>query len=66
MTLRRWLTVYSFPIPLLLSVKHGVLVLGTHLFLPRHVLLPPLDRLHRNAFLRQSIINRRDYVIDHP
>lgn len=40
------LTMHTLPIrPLYLSVKHGVLVPGQHLLLPRHVLQPPLQPL---------------------
>ena len=56
---------YSFAVSFLFPVKYGVLVLWTHLFLPRHFLFPPYDRLHDEPLLGQGIVNGRDYVINH-
>lgn len=53
------------PIPLLLPIKHRILVLRPHLRLRRHLLLPPLQ-LHRrlHMLLLERAVDGRDHVVD--
>lgn len=53
------------PIPLLLPIKHRILVLRPHLPLRQHLLLPPLQ-LHRrlHLLLLERAVNGRDHVVD--
>ena len=39
------LTVYAFPVCLLLPIEDGVFILWQHLLLPRHLAVPPVDGL---------------------
>ena len=47
-----------------LAIEQSVLVLGQHLGLGRHLLLPPLQRLQGLALLGQGGIDGRDDVVD--
>jgi len=59
-------TVNALAIPLLLPVKHGVLVSGQHLLLRGHLCVPPFQLLQSLALLRQRRIHRRDDIVDGP
>ena len=46
----------ALAVPLLFPVEHGVLVLGQHLLLSRHLGLPPLQRLQRLSLLGERLV----------
>lgn len=55
----------SLPILLLLPIKDGVLVLRHHLLLPRHLRLPPLNRLGcDHAVLLEGRVQGVDDLVD--
>lgn len=58
-----FLTVNALPVSLRLAVEQGVLVLGQHLRLGRHVRLPHLQGLDGQALLLERRINRRDDAV---
>jgi hypothetical protein len=45
---------HSFPVPLFLSIKKRILILGSHLVLARHLLLPSLDRFGSCVLFRKG------------
>lgn len=54
----------SLPVSLCLAVEQGVFVLGQHLSLGRHLLLPPLQRLQGLSLFSQGSIDGRNDGID--
>lgn len=55
---------YALAVLLLLLVKDGVLVLGQHLLLARHLRVPPLDGLGRLAVALQRRADGVDDAVD--
>lgn len=56
----------SLPISLLFSIEHRVLVLGQHLGLRRHRLLPRLESLEGLALFRKRAVEGRHYGVNAP
>ncbi len=56
----------ALPIPLRFPVEHGVFVLGQHLGLAGHRLLPYVEGLQRLALFRKRLVDRRYNRIDGP
>jgi hypothetical protein len=56
--------VYSLSIPLHFAVKYCVFVLGQHLWLGRHLHLPPVDLLQAFALSCEGVIERLDNRVD--
>lgn len=54
----------ALAIPLHLAIKHAVFVLGQHLLLRRHLLLPALDLLQALAHAAQRVVERADDAVD--
>jgi hypothetical protein len=56
--------VYALAVPLHLAVEHGVLVLGQHLLLGRHLQLPALHLLHALSHAPQRRVECADDCVD--
>ena len=53
------------PIPLLLPIKHRILILGSHLRLRRHLLFPPLQlRCGLHVLLLEGVVNGCYDIVD--
>lgn len=55
---------HPLPIPLLLPIKHRILIPRLHLRLRRHLILPPLHALRHQSLARESGIERRNDGVD--
>jgi hypothetical protein len=58
------LTVYALPVVLLVPSEHGVLVLGPHLRLSRHLGLPPLRGLAAQPLPCERAVDDGDDAVD--
>jgi len=52
------------PIPLHLAIENRILILRPHLPLDRHLSVPPLERLGREALLGQGVGDGGDEGVD--